>query len=90
VTGWRKGALVQECDARKIYHQTLGGERWSAIQVTTAAGLCAVLDLHVNGRLPHRGLVRQEQVDFDEFMANRFGQNYESQVATRYSNSVSE
>jgi saccharopine dehydrogenase-like NADP-dependent oxidoreductase len=88
VTGWRKGALVQVCDARKIYHQTLGGEPWSAIQITTAAGLCAVLDLHVGGRLPRRGLVRQEQVDFDQFMANRFGQHYESQVATRYSSSV--
>jgi len=90
VTGWRKGALVQMCDARKIYHQTLGGEQWSAIQITTAAGLCAVLDLHVAGRLPKRGLVRQEQVDFDEFMANRFGRHYESQVATRYSSGVSE
>jgi saccharopine dehydrogenase-like NADP-dependent oxidoreductase len=90
VTGWCKGALVQTSDARKIYHQTLGGEPWSAIQITTAAGLCAVLDLHVAGRLPRRGLVRQEQVGFDEFMANRFGRHYKSQLATRYSSGVSE
>jgi saccharopine dehydrogenase-like NADP-dependent oxidoreductase len=88
VTGWRKGLLVQKSDARKIYHQFIGGETWSAIQIATAAGLCAVLDLHVAGRLPRRGLVRQEQVLFDEFIANRFGQHYDCQVATRYSSGV--
>ncbi len=85
VTGWRKGLLVQKSDARKIYHQKIGDEMWSAIQITTAAGICAVLDLHVAGRLPQRGLVQQEQVSFEEFVANRFGQYYESQMATRFS-----
>jgi saccharopine dehydrogenase-like NADP-dependent oxidoreductase len=85
VTGWRKGALVQMTDARKIYHQTIGEEAWSAIQITTAAGLCAVVDLHVAGRLPKRGFVRQERVDFDEFLANRFGKYYASRTSTRFS-----
>ncbi len=88
VTGWRKGLLVQKSDARKIYHQKIGDEMWSAIQITTAAGVCGALDLHVAGRLPRRGMVRQEQVSFDEFVANRFGQYYESQMATRFSSGV--
>jgi saccharopine dehydrogenase-like NADP-dependent oxidoreductase len=88
VTGTRKGLLVQKSDARKIYHQQIGGELWSAIQITTAAGICAVLDLHVAGRLPRRGLVRQENVTMEEFLGNRFGQYYESQKATRFSSSV--
>jgi saccharopine dehydrogenase-like NADP-dependent oxidoreductase len=79
VTGWRRGSLVQQSDARKIYHQMIGDETWSAIQITTAAALCAVLDLHFARRLPSRGLVRQEQVDFDEFLGNRFGKYYETQ-----------
>jgi hypothetical protein len=29
--------------------------------------------------LPSRGLVRQEEVRFDEFLANRFGRYYETQ-----------
>jgi saccharopine dehydrogenase-like NADP-dependent oxidoreductase len=90
VTGWRRNVLVQKSDARKIYHQMIGDETWSAIQITTAAGICAVLDLHLAGRLPTRGLVRQEQVDFDEFIANRFGQYYECQAATRFSSGVSD
>jgi saccharopine dehydrogenase-like NADP-dependent oxidoreductase len=88
VTGWRKGLLVQKSDARKIYHQQIGDEMWSAIQITTAAGVCAVLDLHVAGKLPSRGLVRQEDVPLDAFLANRFGAYYESQMATRYSSGV--
>jgi saccharopine dehydrogenase-like NADP-dependent oxidoreductase len=85
VTGQRAGQLVQITDARKVYHDFISGENWSAIQITTAAGICAALDLHVAGRLPRRGFVRQEQVDFDEFLANRFGRLYDSQVATRFS-----
>jgi saccharopine dehydrogenase-like NADP-dependent oxidoreductase len=85
VTGQRDGQLVQITDARKIYHDFIGGENWSAIQITTAAGICAVLDLHVADRLPRRGFVRQEQVDLDEFLANRFGRRYNSQIATRFS-----
>jgi saccharopine dehydrogenase-like NADP-dependent oxidoreductase len=90
VTGWRKNALVQMSDARKIYHQTIGGEPWSAIQVTTAAGVCAALDLHLAGQLPSRGFVRQEQVNFDDFIANRFGRYYDSRAVTKFSNGTSE
>ncbi|HEX3601021.1 MAG TPA: saccharopine dehydrogenase NADP-binding domain-containing protein [Lacipirellulaceae bacterium] len=88
VTGWRKGMLVQKSDARKIYHQKIGDELWSAIQITTAAGICAVLDLHINDRLPSRGLVKQEQVTIEEFISNRFGEYYESQMSTKFSAGV--
>jgi saccharopine dehydrogenase-like NADP-dependent oxidoreductase len=77
VSGQRKGQFVQISDARKIYHQEIDGEIWSAIQITTAASLCAVLDLHFGGALPDSGLVKQEQVDLDTFLANRFGRYYQ-------------
>jgi saccharopine dehydrogenase-like NADP-dependent oxidoreductase len=80
VTGWRNGQLVQITDARKVYHQQISGENWSAIQVTTAAGVCAALDLFVSGRLPQRGFVRQEEIELDTFIANRFGQYYASRA----------
>lgn len=75
-TGKRDGQMVQLWDARKVYHQTHGDEVWSAIQITTAASVCAVLDMHVSGLLPNQGFVRQEQIDFVNFLANRFGQHY--------------
>jgi saccharopine dehydrogenase-like NADP-dependent oxidoreductase len=82
VTGWRDDQLVQITDARKVYHEVIGGENWSAIQITTAAGICAAIDLHVNKGLAERGFVRQEQVDFDDFLGNRFGRRYGTQIAS--------
>lgn len=85
VAGWRNGDLVQSSDARKIYAETIDGEPWSAIQITTAAGICTALDLFAQGKLPQQGFIRQEQVDFDEFLENRFGKVFASQVSTRFS-----
>lgn len=88
VSGWRHGDLVQISDARKIYAGKVGEEHWSAIQITTAAGICTVIDLFLGGHLPQQGFVRQEQVDFEQFLANRFGRHYASSTSTRFSQSV--
>lgn len=76
VTGQKKGQLCQESYAKKILHASINGEEWGAIQITTAAGICAVLDIHANGELPQKGLIRQEDVSFDKFINNRFGKYY--------------
>lgn len=76
VTGWRRGQFVQESDARKIFPCHLAGEAWSAIQIATAASLCAVLDLHLAGLLGGQGFVKQEQIGFEAFLGNRFGTWY--------------
>ncbi len=76
VSGWKDGRLTQVTDARKIYHGEIRSEPWSAIQLSTASGVCAVVDLHYTGKLPGRGFVRQEQVSFEAFLANRFGRCY--------------
>ena len=77
VTGRRRGQLVQLTDARKVYAQSIGNEPWSAIQITTAASVCALLDLHFEKQLPSTGLVRQEQIRLREFLNNRFGRLYD-------------
>ena len=71
-SGRRRGQLVQISDARKIYSETIDGEAWSAIQITTAAGICAVVDLFFEGQLAGQGLVRQEQVDTRGFLGQPF------------------
>lgn len=75
-TGTYKGRLTERTYARTIYHQIIDGENWSGIQVTTAAGVCAVLDLLREERIPSTGFVRQEDVPYDDFIANRFGRYY--------------
>jgi saccharopine dehydrogenase-like NADP-dependent oxidoreductase len=76
VTGERDGRFTQISDARKIYDLEIHSEHWSAIQLTTAASVCAVLDLHRAGLLPKKGFVRQEDVPFEPYLENRFGRYY--------------
>lgn len=76
VTGWRESRLVQETYARKVYSAMVGGQIRSAIQITTASSLAAMLDLLAQGKLPQQGFVRQEEVKLADFLANRFGAVY--------------
>jgi saccharopine dehydrogenase-like NADP-dependent oxidoreductase len=75
-TGMRDGHLVQQTYANKIRGRQIDGVWFSAIQSTTAAALCAVLDLLANGQIAQRGLVRQEEIPLALFLANRFGSLY--------------
>jgi saccharopine dehydrogenase-like NADP-dependent oxidoreductase len=76
VTGYKEGRLVQETFVRKIYGQRVNGKHLSAIQLTTAAGICAMVDLLREGRIRGRGFVRQEEATLEDFLANRFGRHY--------------
>jgi saccharopine dehydrogenase-like NADP-dependent oxidoreductase len=76
VCGLRDGRLEQETYAKKIYSQQVNGQLLSAIQLTTAAGICTMVDLVLEGKLPQRGLVRAEQTGLRDFLSNRFGQFY--------------
>ena len=78
VSGHKGGGIVQESYANKVYGQSVGGVPRSAIQMTTAAGICTVLDLLADGHVPDHGFVRQEDVALDAFLANRFGRVYAS------------
>ena len=77
VSGMRRGALVQEVFARKIFADRNEVHPLSAIQITTAAGICAAVDLFREGKLPQRGFIRQEEVELPAFLANRFGSAYQ-------------
>ncbi|HEX4196134.1 MAG TPA: saccharopine dehydrogenase C-terminal domain-containing protein [Caulobacteraceae bacterium] len=78
VSGMKDGHLVQQTYANRIYAREVDGTMLSAIQITTASSLCAVLDLLAAGRLPTRGFVRQEEIALGDFLANRFGRAYAS------------
>ncbi len=75
-TGQYRGRLTERTYAKTIFHKVMDNENWSGIQITTAAGGCAVLDLLLQGKIPTRGFVRMEQVSYDDFIANRFGKHY--------------
>jgi saccharopine dehydrogenase-like NADP-dependent oxidoreductase len=77
-SGERGGALERTVDVRKIYPRVALDQTFTAIQVSTASGLCAALDMNREGTLPKRGFVKQEDVPLDAFLANRFGRCFES------------
>lgn len=72
-SGQRGGRLLQASYSARILGTSIGGQVLTAIQRTTAAGVCAVLDLVREGRLPQAGFVAQEQVPLSAFLGNRFG-----------------
>ncbi|MBG7620381.1 saccharopine dehydrogenase NADP-binding domain-containing protein [Herbaspirillum sp. AP02] len=76
VSGMRGDKFVQEVFTRKIFAIHEEGRYESAIQSTTAAGVCTAVDLFRNGKLPQRGFISQEAIGLPDFLANRFGQVY--------------
>ncbi len=83
VTGLRKKAHVKKSLALKIYPEVIEGEVWSAIQISTASAVCALVDLWMKGKTPPRGFVKQEDILLGDFLANRFGQAYAAVDSTR-------
>ena len=61
---------------RKIYPCEFLGQLWSSIQITTAAGLCAVMDIALSNPKNYKGFLTQESIPLQSFLDNRFGQYY--------------
>ena len=76
VTGTQDGQLREENYVNKVYPQVIAGRLWSAIQVTTASGITAVVDLVLSSRGALKGFVAQEQFSLPAILANRFGKYY--------------
>lgn len=76
VTGTQDGELREESYVNKVYPQMIAGRLWSAIQVTTASGISAVVDLVLSGNGRHQGFVRQEDFRLLDVLQNRFGKHY--------------
>jgi saccharopine dehydrogenase-like NADP-dependent oxidoreductase len=82
VSGRNGGSLVQETYANKIYSRDVDSKTLTAIQITTAAAICTMLDLLAAGKIPQRGFIRQEDIPLQLFLENRFGKVYARPVQT--------
>ncbi|HNP35562.1 MAG TPA: saccharopine dehydrogenase C-terminal domain-containing protein [Woeseiaceae bacterium] len=76
VTGFQDGEFREENYVNKVYPQVVAGRLWSAIQVTTAAGICSVLDIVLSDAKRYKGFVAQEQFRLSDILNNRFGEFY--------------
>ncbi len=76
VQGHQGREFIEESYVKKVYPKTIAGKLRSAIQVTTASSLCAIVDLVLVSPAKYHGLVRQEQFSLNAFISNQFGRHY--------------
>jgi saccharopine dehydrogenase-like NADP-dependent oxidoreductase len=76
VEGIKKGVLTEKSYVKKVYPEEIRGLKWSAIQVSTASGICAVVDLVMGQANEYSGLVLQENFELAHILENRFGKYY--------------
>ncbi|KTD51574.1 L-lysine dehydrogenase [Legionella quinlivanii] len=76
VEGIKHGELTEKSYVKKVYPETILDLEWSAIQVSTAAGVCAVVDLVLGQANEYHGLVLQEKFRLADVLSNRFGKYY--------------
>lgn len=76
VTGKIKGRFVEKIFTKKIFNQPIEGKEFTAIQLTTAGSACAVIDLHVHGKIQSKGFVRQEDILFSDLINSDFARFY--------------
>lgn len=76
VEGIKHGELTEKNYVKKIYPDVIAGLEWSAIQISTASGVCAVVDLVLGQANEYKGLVYQESFQLSAVLENRFGRYY--------------
>jgi saccharopine dehydrogenase-like NADP-dependent oxidoreductase len=70
--GNEEGGLLQRSFVKKIYAGRVSGRLLSALQLSTAAGVVAILELFARGLLP-AGFVKQESIGLDQFFDTHWG-----------------
>src|SRR3990167_6535222 len=73
VAGLSNNVLIEKSYFKKIYPMIIHGLEWSAIQLSTAAGMCTVVDLILSQTPQLRGFVSQEAFNLSDILSNRFG-----------------
>ncbi len=84
VRGWIKERLLQKTYASTVYNARIGSHHFGAIQITTAAGICAPLDLLLTGKTTKKsGHIKCEEISLLECLENRFGKYYKDELALK-------
>lgn len=76
VEGLKDGELSRDEFVKAYYPLEIAGERWRAISWTTAASVCAVVEMVANRTLPTSGFLKQEEIPFEAFMETQNGSLY--------------
>ncbi len=77
VNGLQHNEFIEENYVRRFYPKHINGIAWSAIQLTTASEICAVMDLVLTTPNHYHGFLKQEDFSFADIISNRFGKYFE-------------
>lgn len=73
VEGWKGEIIQREEYYRAFSPKIINGESWRAISWTTAASIAAVIEMVADGKLPQKGFLKQEDIDFNAFLSTTNG-----------------
>lgn len=76
VTGLKNGILEQKTVSHIIPNQMVGHKHFTGIQLTTAGSVCAVIDLHSQGKITQSGYVMQEDIPYEDYVKSPFLKYY--------------
>lgn len=75
VEGEKNGMMWENNYTNTLLPVTIHGRTYTAIQMTTATGICTLVDMVMHEK-KFKGIVKQEDVKLDELLQNRFGKYY--------------
>lgn len=75
VEGKRDNMMWEVNYTNTLFPTKIAAKTYTAIQMTTAAGICTLVDIVVHEK-KLSGLIKQEDVSLDQFLQNRFGKYY--------------
>lgn len=78
VEGIKEGHPFRENYVRAYKPIEIGGRMWRAISWTTAASIVAVVELVSEGRLPHAGFIKQEDIVLEDLFSTQAGARFET------------
>jgi saccharopine dehydrogenase-like NADP-dependent oxidoreductase len=78
IEGWKKSTLKREEYYKAFTPITIDGQQWRAISWTTAASLCAVIELVAKKKLPQKGFIKQEEINFGDLLSTSYGMYFKN------------
>ncbi|NBB77091.1 MAG: L-lysine dehydrogenase, partial [Bacteroidetes bacterium] len=74
--GWQDEHLLRDEFVKAYYPLTIDNLPCRAISWTTAASVCAVVEMVNEATLPNRGFIKQEEIPLEKFLETRNGRLY--------------
>ena len=75
--GWKNNQLKREEYYKAFHPIEIDGQHWRAISWTTAASIAAVVEMVAENKLPQKGFIKQEEIDFRTFLQTSTGTYYQ-------------